>query len=125
MKEVKVITDDVDGNLNLGTNTNTSPNLGDIWRDSNNVIKAVTEEGDAHDLWVGLGQVNGTDSHTAMTDADSLTINKFYRTGSTWTGSPIDGTSGNNQGFLLTSTSILFRYRNKQLCAVRNNISSK
>lgn len=100
---------DVDGNLNLGTNTNTNPNVGDIWRDSNNVIKAVTDEGDAHDLWVGLGQVNGTDSHTAMTDADSLTINKFYRTGSTWIGSPIDGTSGNNQGFLLhTGSSALY-----------------
>jgi len=92
---------DVDGNLNLGTNTNESPNVGDIWRDSNNVIKAVNNEGVGHDLWVGLGQVQGTSSGSSMNDANSLTINKFYRVGATWTGSPHSGTDGRNQGFLL------------------------
>lgn len=49
----------------------------------------------------GLGTANLT---VVTTDADALRVSGIYRVGASWTGSPILGTSSNNQGVLTHRT---------------------
>ena len=46
----------------------------------------------------GIGSIAGTT--TVITNADTLTVTGFYQVADTWTGSPIAGTAGGNQGYL-------------------------
>jgi len=90
----------LNGKIGLNSYTNSSPSTGDIWLDSTSgELMAVDVSNDKHALSIGLGYLNG--AVDAVTDGNTQTYAKFFRTGATWTGSPYSGTNGDNQGYLL------------------------
>ena len=85
--------------LNLASTTNASPTNGDIWYDSTTTeLMAIDSGVDKHTLSVGLGYLNG--AVDTISNGDTQTYSKVFRTPATWTGSPYSGANGDNQGYL-------------------------